>query len=90
MGNPSFGHFVKWASKYWINCLFHKMGKILAYFMKWAISQIGRYIYIYNYTNLNKTHLALTAATDVKSLQLLWKLPSFCFKLQNILIELIT
>ena len=29
-----------------VSCLFHEMGKILAYFTKWAISWIGRNIYI--------------------------------------------
>ena len=27
---------MKWASKYWINCLFREMGKSAAYFAKWA------------------------------------------------------
>ena len=27
IGNPIFVHFMKWASKYWVNCLFREMGK---------------------------------------------------------------
>ena len=39
-----------------VGCLFYEMGKILAYFTKWAISWIGRNIYILCFALYTHTH----------------------------------